>query len=908
MDTFETFVVIGGGTSSILLTYKLLEFANVMLIEQGDSEHFKKCKYCSYSKSWASASFICKKCSKNKIKCHPIDSDALSGRVLNIPSGNGLGGSSNINASLWIPPSPNLFNYYWPDGWKWNDVSETFDVIKKLLNIEIQHSVTSSNHMSTIRYVSKILKAFNDNNNTNSTSFSSYGSLMKSNGKRKHLGYLLENDIHGGGNDDVGMDIHYDNDNDNTTKATTTAASRSPQNINEESKKPIPISPKRSKRGTLHLFSYTKAEKLEIENIDMYRNGRKRVTGVRVSSVTGDTSNKRSGWRLISPSRGGEVVVCAGVHGSRLLLERSGLLPPSSSIPCHLPFLSTPYTPPHTPPRTNQRQPQQYSPNNNSNSNSDTQCERQAYSPASYSDHVVLPVLHLAVPELSYLFPSFFFSIYSASENEDNGNSNGHNVQGDYHSSHCGVHGIVNLDEKGQVLPSSSSSSSKTIRHTQILLVDGFSALTLAPELLLPRFSLPSSSIFHKMMQYVSKVLFMWKFDWKKLISNGITSRNIVFFMPIYYILLVPLAIATTVFLCIRIICNAMIDCILYLILMIYMYSVRPFAVSLLKLIQNFLPFLAIMIQASVFGCMICDVTPSLKYSIDTIGSSDDKKQGENRGIASGKSRSSGRSQHTSTNTTPTSTPSRKRYSYYSPTKQRSTSNDSSNSDNNNSSDNDIFSVLKDVLWNGITTTTNTTTTTTTNTTTTTTTTINSSSFQQKHPILCEALDKTRQALSCSGRWSIELLPGCLPLSWYCYLFATSYYHPVGSVPMSQSNESHTTLTPTEIETTTTNIINTSNTRNNSDVDTRLGRGLLDNKLRLLSYGDFDMADDPLTAEALLGADNQPLATPILAVRVADASAIPYIPDAPPAATCMMIGYRCAELLQEELETRKYHK
>ena len=113
------------------------------------------------------------------------------------------------------------------------------------------------------------------------------------------------------------------------------------------------------------------------------------------------------------------------------------------------------------------------------------------------------------------------------------------------------------------------------------------------------------------------------------------------------------------------------------------------------------------------------------------------------------------------------------------------------------------------------------------------------------------ALQTTRAMLAAvpSPAWSVELLPGPLPLPLYMRLFTCTYYHPAGTCRMGSPEQA--------------------------------GR-LLNAELRLLR------------APAGTGT--------VAGLRVVDASVLPSLPTAPPAATIMAVADRAASLMLLELE------
>ena len=120
----------------------------------------------------------------------------------------------------------------------------------------------------------------------------------------------------------------------------------------------------------------------------------------------------------------------------------------------------------------------------------------------------------------------------------------------------------------------------------------------------------------------------------------------------------------------------------------------------------------------------------------------------------------------------------------------------------------------------------------------------------QDIPRVILAVERVRRLLAGSSapRWSIELIPGVLPVALCVKLLANSYYHPAGSCPMGDHG----------------------------------GQRVCDSQLRVLV--------DASASDTHVG------------LRVADASVLPTLPTGPPAATIMAVADRAAALITGEVQ------
>ena len=113
----STFVVVGGGTSAILLTIRLLESnQNVILLERGAKQGYSSssCTGTFYTDpaNWPAAAHR----SASRHSSMPLST--LGNRTILFPQGAlGLGGTSNINAMIWSAGHRSVYDRHWPSPW-----------------------------------------------------------------------------------------------------------------------------------------------------------------------------------------------------------------------------------------------------------------------------------------------------------------------------------------------------------------------------------------------------------------------------------------------------------------------------------------------------------------------------------------------------------------------------------------------------------------------------------------------------------------------------------------------------------------------------------------------------------------------------------------------------------------------
>ena len=104
-----THVIVGGGISGLILTRKLLDAGNdVILIERGsDEEHSSRQQD---PIQWPAAAF-------DEYSTLTIPQKILGNRQIRYCQGNGIGGGSRINAMILTGGHAAVYDNYWPKSW-----------------------------------------------------------------------------------------------------------------------------------------------------------------------------------------------------------------------------------------------------------------------------------------------------------------------------------------------------------------------------------------------------------------------------------------------------------------------------------------------------------------------------------------------------------------------------------------------------------------------------------------------------------------------------------------------------------------------------------------------------------------------------------------------------------------------
>ena len=105
-------VVVGAGPSGILAAIELSKSGDVILIEYG-AEGVSDDSLCRDPSRWGEAYAR----SNFSTIVDTVAQKDLLGRNIAFPCGNGIGGSSNVNAMMWTPGHRAVFDKYWPKEW-----------------------------------------------------------------------------------------------------------------------------------------------------------------------------------------------------------------------------------------------------------------------------------------------------------------------------------------------------------------------------------------------------------------------------------------------------------------------------------------------------------------------------------------------------------------------------------------------------------------------------------------------------------------------------------------------------------------------------------------------------------------------------------------------------------------------
>ena len=161
-------VVIGGGTAASVLVCRLIEAGHdVVLVEQGLC--FPECSNMEAG-DWPLARNDPTLSSPSSMYISSTD-NSLYGRDIVLPQGEGLGGTSNINAMIWSLGHRQVYDRKWHPSWNSQVVEESLHKVHELLhNISI---VKSSGHISSVLKCANQLAAKSSSGSSSSSNSSS---------------------------------------------------------------------------------------------------------------------------------------------------------------------------------------------------------------------------------------------------------------------------------------------------------------------------------------------------------------------------------------------------------------------------------------------------------------------------------------------------------------------------------------------------------------------------------------------------------------------------------------------------------------------------------------------------------------------------------------------------------------
>ena len=162
----NTHVVVGGGSSGLFLCKRLLERDNVILIERGENPPVVDTLLTSITNELLNMFSRGELWPFNALITAPIPSrmhvtapqPAFFGRQLMYAQGIGLGGTSNVNAMLYTPGSPLIFDSHWPKEWNSKVLEESLQYVSSVV---VPTTTQTSGTMKAVMENSSVLSASN---------------------------------------------------------------------------------------------------------------------------------------------------------------------------------------------------------------------------------------------------------------------------------------------------------------------------------------------------------------------------------------------------------------------------------------------------------------------------------------------------------------------------------------------------------------------------------------------------------------------------------------------------------------------------------------------------------------------------------------------------------------------------
>jgi len=290
----RTHIVVGGGSSGLALTKKLLEEDNVILIERGDVDQgeaprpnpsFMEKIFNIYPQLsiWCYRAFALETTSREFTK----PQKCLADRQICYAQGYGLGGSGGVNAMIYTLGNSLVYDQQWPKEWNAKRVEGS---LRTTLGVEHSPSVVhTSGNMESI--------------------FGTHDELQ-------HI---------------ASQYVYFMDRNAFVPSYYTTIHKHGTSRINQAHKS---LTPSKQNKGKLTVIS-----NCSVLEAQFYGNT---ATGLLVSRRVPAVHGHRWEKQTVTPSHGGEIILCAGAFESPRVLLASGLRRAESST-ANTPY--TPYTP-----------------------------------------------------------------------------------------------------------------------------------------------------------------------------------------------------------------------------------------------------------------------------------------------------------------------------------------------------------------------------------------------------------------------------------------------------------------------------------------------------------------------------------------------------------------------------------
>ena len=131
-------IVLGAGTSSLLLCHQLLEKDDVILIERGGTKLHDSIEELSNPSKWNATSHT------KSAKIHYTEpQQSLNNRIIRYQQGNGVGGTANLNAMILSLGSKRIYET-WSEQWQAESLNRYWKEIKLLIHPKLSKFNLSS--------------------------------------------------------------------------------------------------------------------------------------------------------------------------------------------------------------------------------------------------------------------------------------------------------------------------------------------------------------------------------------------------------------------------------------------------------------------------------------------------------------------------------------------------------------------------------------------------------------------------------------------------------------------------------------------------------------------------------------------------------------------------------------------